>query len=247
MTSQTTICASISTSHKGTTGIMSITTYILLILLAIIPFHAMAQQQQTKKKTLFIEHDSIPILRGFTVQFNIAGIATRALSDRGEIEGALRINLHDEYFPIFELGYGTADHDDEITNWHYKTNAPYFRLGMDWNLLRNKHTGNRIYGGFRYAFTSFKTDLSHPGIEDPVWNNQQPTVLKGEPCRQHWAELVFGVEAKILGPLHLGWNVRYKRRISHRDPSIGNAWYVPGFGKAGSTCWGGDFNVIIDI
>jgi len=204
----------------------------------------MGQQEQ---KAIVIQKDSIPMFRGLSVQFNIAGVATKALSDRGEIEGALRLNLRDEYFPIVELGYGMADHNDEVTEWKYKTKAPYLRIGLDLNLLKNKHTGNRLYGGVRYAFTSYKADISHPGVEDPVWGGTVPTNMTGEKCNQHWAELVFGVEAKILGPLHLGWNARYKRRISHKDPSIGKAWYVPGFGKAGSTCWGGDFNIIIDI
>lgn len=241
MTSQQNICASTPASHRGMAALL--TTALTLAMLAGLPGCGMAQET----KNIVIQKDSIAMFRGFSVQFNIAGVVTRALSDRGEFEGALRLNLHDEYFPVFELGYGTADHDDEVTGWQYKTSAPYFRLGLDFNLLKNKHTGNRLYGGLRYAFTSYKADLYHPGIEDPVWGGTVPSDYSGEPCNQHWAELVFGVEAKILGPLHLGWNARYKRRLIHNDPSIGNAWYIPGFGKAGSTCWGGDFNIIIDI
>lgn len=218
-------------------------TLVVAMLLAL-PQCVMAQQP----KNIVVQKDSIPMLRGFSVQFNIAGVVVKAVSDYGEIEGALRLNLHDEYFPIVELGYGMAEHDDEVTEWKYKTNAPYFRLGVDLNLLKNKHTDNRLYGGIRYAFTSFKADLRHPGLADPVWGGEVvPMNLIGEKCNQHWAEIVFGLEAKIAGPVHLGWNARYKRRLSHKDPSAGNAWYVPGFGKAGNVCWGGDFNIIIDI
>jgi hypothetical protein len=55
------------------------------------------------------------------------------------------------------------------------------------------------------------------------------------------------VDATILGPLHLGWSVRYKRRLAHDDGIIGRTWYVPGYGKEGSSRLGGTFNVIIDI
>ena len=62
------------------------------------------------------------------------------LSDYGQYEGALRINLHDEWFPIVELGYGKASHtDDPATHLEYKTSAPYFRVGIDKNLLKQKH------------------------------------------------------------------------------------------------------------
>lgn len=237
MTLPKSICACILTSRKW-----SVATALLAVLFAV-PLCVGAQQP----RQIVVQKDSIPMFRGFSVQFNIAGVMEKALSDRGQIEGALRLNLHDEYFPIVEIGYGTADHDDEVTDWKYKVKAPYFKVGVDKNLLKNKHTPNRLYGGLRYAFTSYKPDIDHPGQTDPVWGIVAPVHYGGKSCNQHWLELVFGVETKILGPVHLGWNARYKRRLSHKDPEIGNAWYVPGFGKAGSTAWGGDFNVIIDI
>lgn len=217
-------------------------TLLALAALLLLPLKAVAQGH-----AIVIQKDSTALFQGFSVQFNIAGVATKILSDRGEIEGALRLNLLDKYFPIVELGYGMADHEDETMLWHYSAKAPFMRAGMDWNLLRNKHSGNRLYGGLRYGFTAYKADITHPGLADPVWGEAMPVEQLGEKCNQHWAELIFGLEAKISGPLHLGWNVRYKRRLSHKDPSIGNAWYVPGYGKAGKTCWGADFNVIVDI
>ena len=45
-------------------------------------------------------------------------------SDCGQYEGALRLNLHDEWFPIVEAGYGKADRYDEVTQIYYSTSAP---------------------------------------------------------------------------------------------------------------------------
>jgi len=195
-----------------------------------------------------IQKDSIPMLRGFSVSVDLAGPAQLLLGDYGEIEGALRLNLHDQYFPIIEIGYGKANHDeDEVTGISYKTQAPYFRIGCDLNLLKNKHTGNRLYGGLRYAFTSYNVDIHRPDLQDPVWGWDTPVSIEGESCNQHWIEAVFGVDAKVFGPFHLGWNVRYKRRISHKDTSAGQTWYVPGYGKQGDTRLGANFNIIIDI
>jgi hypothetical protein len=199
------------------------------------------------QKLFTIQKDSIPLFKGFAISFNAVGAARKALSTYGEYEGALRINLHNQYFPIIELGYGIADHDDEVTGIYYKTQAPYFRIGCDLNLLKNKHSKNRLYGGLRYAFTSYKVDISRQNVPDPVWLSASGFAVEGDQCSMHWAEVVFGIDAYLWGPLHIGWDVRYKRRIAHKDLSIGTPWYVPGYGENGDTRLGANFNIIIDI
>lgn len=212
----------------------------LLLLLA-----TSATQAQTKFFTM--EKDSIPLFRGFSVSFDLVGAAMMALSDYGQYEGALRINLHDEWFPIIEAGLGRAKHDDVVTRLNYSTSAPYFRIGIDRNLLKNKHGVNRLYGGLRYAYTSYKVDISRPDFPDPVWQWDTGYGMKDVSCYYHWLEAVVGIDAKIFGPLHLGWSVRYKRRIAHSKQDFGETWYVPGFGTSSDSKIGGTFNVIIDI
>ena len=214
---------------------------MLFLLLAISATHA-------QMKMFRMEKDSIPLFRGFALSFDLVGPAMQMMSDHGEYEGALRINLHDQWFPIFELGVGTANHEeDEVTGITYKTTAPYGRIGMDWNILRRKHQANRLYAGFRYAFTSYKVDIIREDLPDPVWQSKSGFGVKDMSCSQHWAEIVFGIDAKIFGPLHLGWTVRYKRRLIHDDGDVGNVWYVPGFGTGQNDQLAANFNAIIDI
>lgn len=225
----------------------NISTYISRIVVSIVVLmaggSAFAQNNKTTNPT-----DTIPMLKGMQISVDIAGPIIMQLSDYGEYEAALRLNLKNKYFPIFELGYGTAEHlNDEVTGISYKTSAPYFRIGCDLNLLKNKNSENHFYGGIRYAFTTYKVDISREDMQDPVWGNMTGFNINGESCNQHWIEVVFGIDSKIWGPLHLGWNVRYKRRIAHKDSSAGNTWYVPGFGKYGDTRLGANFNVTIDI
>ena len=190
-------------------------------------------------KFFTLQKDSVPLFRGFAVSFDLVGFASMQLSDHGEYEGAFRVNIHDEWFPIVET--------DEVTRISYQTQAPYFRIGIDKNLLKDKHGPYRLYGGLRYAFTSYKVDLDCQDLVDPVWNRRADFGVKDEQCNYHWLEAVLGVDAKIFGPLHLGWSVRYKRRIAHKDGVIGRTWYVPGYGLEEDTRLGGTFNVIIDI
>ena len=221
----------------------SISRLIVSLLLLTLALSAQAQV-----KMFSLEKDSIPFFRGFAVSFDLVGPAMLMMSDRGEYEGALRVNLHDQWFPIFEMGVGRANHeDDEVTGITYKTTAPYFRIGMDWNVLKKKHGPNRMYAGFRYAFTSFNVDIIRENLPDPVWLSQTGFGIKDLSCVMHWVEIVFGIDAKIIGPLHLGWSVRYKRPLYHKNGDIGNIWYVPGFGTGSDDQLAANFNVIIDI
>ena len=207
----------------------------------------MSSAASAQMKFFTIQKDSIPLFRGFAVSFDLVGAGMLALSDYGQYEAALRVNLHDEWFPIVEAGVGKATHDDEVTQLYYSTSAPYFKVGIDKNMLKDKHGPNRLYVGLRYGFTSYKIDLSRPDFPDPVWLWNTGFGVKDASCKYHWAEVVVGVDAKIFGPLHLGWSIRYKQRLAHSEEGeFGNPWYVPGFGTY-NTNLGATFNVIIDI
>lgn len=198
-------------------------------------------------KFFTLQKDSVALFQGFSVSFDLVGAGMLMFSDYGQYEGALRINLHDEWFPIVEIGVGKAEHDDEVTRLYYKTSAPYYRIGIDRNLLKDKHGPNRFYAGLRYAFTSYKVDISRPPFVDPVWHWDTSYDIKDAQCNLHWLEAVVGIDAKLFGPLHLGWSVRYKIRLKHKEGDFGNTWYVPGFGTNDTSTLGGTFNVIIDI
>ena len=109
------------------------------------------------------------------MSYDLLGTGQLLLSDYGQYEAALRINLKDRYFPIIELGIGKADAEDESTRITYKTQAPYGRIGIDFNMLKNKHDIYRLYAGGRYAYTSYKFDISSPGVIDPNYGGMAHT------------------------------------------------------------------------
>ncbi len=228
---------------KPISSFISRLTVISLLILC----SALASAQSTRLKNTVTEKDTIAFFRGVAVSVDAVGAVQLAFSDYGQYEGALRINLRDKYFPIIELGWGKADASDISTKLTYKTSAPYGKVGIDFNLMRNKHDVYRVYAGLRYAFTSYKFDVKGTDIKDPVWGDDVEYSVKDVKCNYHWTECVFGVDAKIFGPLRLGWSVRYRRRLFHNDGTLGNTWYVPGYGKQGSSRLGGTFNIIFEI
>ena len=220
----------------------SIFTYILLSSLLLPCGTVYAQKKIEAAK------DTTALFQGVLVGVDLFGAVQRQVSDYGQYEAFLRLNLKGKYFPVFELGMGDAEHEeDAITGIQTKTSAPYWRVGCDFNVLKNKRDAYKVFVGARFAHTNFDFEFSYPGVEDPVWGGKVPSSITEKNCKVSWIEGVFGVDAKIVGPVHLGWSVRYRRRVNSTDCQIGDMWYVPGFGRYDKTNIGGTFNLSIGI
>ena len=121
----------------------NISTYISRIAISLLLIVAATGNGRAQQKNIIIPEDSIPMFRGFAVSFDLVGPAMLALSDHGVSEGAFCLNHHDQWFHIIEVGYGNVNHaNEEVTGSNYKTGAHYCRIGMDWNLLKQKHSPN---------------------------------------------------------------------------------------------------------
>lgn len=194
-----------------------------------------------------VSTDSIPTFAGFSLGVDIVGPIRAAVSAQGSYEAFLRGNIRQRWFPVIEVGYGVCDQTDASSNIHFKTSAPYFRVGADYNFNKDRRSGNRVLGGLRLAGTSFKYDLDGPTMTDETWGGTVPYAFSGMSSTAVWAELVFGLEAKIWNNFHLGWSVRYKRRIYQKETEAGNAWNIPGYGKNDGHTFGATFSLIFDI
>ena len=88
---------------------------------------------------------------------------------------------------------------------------------------------------------------THPGVSDPVWGDKAPYGAKDVDCSYHWLEFGIGADAKIWGPVHMGWSLRYRKRASYDDGRLGKSWYVPGYGKSDGSAIGVLFNIAVEI
>lgn len=233
---------------------------LILCLLIASPLQAQRQGQMNqrtgttprkseKKKEPEITY---PFYNGLSVSVDLFGIGNKILGgDFLSSEIAIDANLKNRYFPVFEMGYGTTDtwSDDGI---HYKSNAPYFRIGMNYNILYKKKFKNCLFIGFRYAMSSFKYDVAALAVNDPVyggitynpnlwdnlWRDSQPFNHQGMKGSMQWFELCGGVRAHIWKDLYMGWTIRMKYRTSSSTGLYGNPWYVPGYGKYSTNTMG---------
>ena len=236
-----------------------------LLLLFCIGLPSIAQQQQQrpgpvqkrdqKKKEAVV--DTIPFYNGTYVGVDIYGIGRKMLGgDFMSSEVSIGVNLKNKFIPTNEFGMGGTDTWSE-TGIHYKSNAPYFRIGMDYNTLYKKQHGHMLLVGLRYGVSSFKDDVDALGLDDPIyggivgnpnlddeiWEGSLPYNHKGMKGSMQWAEFCVGIRAHVWKALYMGWSLRFKFKLSASADEYGDPWYVPGFGKYGSNTMGVTYTI----
>lgn len=186
------------------------------------------------------------MLQGLSLSFDLYNLGSRMLGSYGGPEAALRLNLWHTYFPVFEAGVGMTNHTDDVTNINYKANAPYFRIGIDKNMLRNKKDFARLYAGFRYGFSAFKYSVKAPPQTDEIWGGEYYLNRTGVSSTWGWLELGVGIDVRVVSFFHLGIGARYKMKLHATNNGSTEPWYIPGFGTAG-TRWALNYSLTFDI
>lgn len=187
-------------------------------------------------------------LGGMSIAADVFNPLMMVISDYGQIEGALKIGIKGTYYPTLEIGLGKCDMTDDNTDITYKATAPFFRIGLDYNILSNKKQRNKFFVGARYGFTSFNYDMSGPVLHDPVFGGAESYSYTGQTSTCQWLEFVIGLQAQIWHGFHMGWSVRYKSQIKVGENPCGKPYYIPGYGTTtNSSCWGASYNLIWDI
>ena len=215
---------------------------LLTISLLLTPTYA----KDTKGKDILIA-DSASVFEGIAVSADLVGFFMKVTNSKfANMEVSGRLNFYERYFPIVEIGIGECKKTGGDNNNKFSTAAPYFRVGMNYN-FNQKMNGNRLFGGVRYAFSRYKYDFNNPDFNDPVWGGAEILDLNDLRGKSHWIVLVVGVETKLWSFIRLGWDIRYRGRIKQKVSPFGEPWYVPGYGRNGSTAFGGTVNLTFDI
>lgn len=202
----------------------------------------------TKYIQIDLEEKELAFFQGFTLSADLIGPLMYALGDYGSAEASLRLNLLNTFFPVAELGYGKCDNTNVNTNISYTTSAPFLRVGIDFNMLKDKFQDNRLYVGLRYGISKYSFDISGPELIDPIWGGSEPFAHHDLDETSHWFEFAVGAQAKITGTFHMGWQIRYKQEIHSTENQYARPYYIPGYGTTTtSSCWGATYSLIFDL
>lgn len=249
---------------KGTNILMvaktgALTRFLCLVFLFLFitpAFHTLVAAQgnipEPEKPSLYVEvkeeKPKIPLFQGFTLSADVFGVVQYLLWDYGSVEAALRLNLKNTFFPIVEIGLGKCDKEELNTQIIYKTTAPFARVGIDFNMLKNKLQDNRLYVGVRYGISKYNFDISGPALTDPIWGGAEPFDYRGISTTSHWAEALVGVQVKIWKGFHMGWAVRYRRELASTKNIYAKPFYIPGYGTTvNSGTLGFTYSLIFDV
>lgn len=233
----------------------SILLLAISLLLSVVPASAQTRKirQQVEPERSKISEwldltDTIPVFQGVNVMVDAVGPGWYALGgDFFSAEASLEVNLLNRFFPVLEVGYGRTDATNEDTELHYKTIAPYFRVGLNYNVQYKKKSPGYIFAGARLGYTAFEYDVDGPSMTDPVWGGELPFHFTGIEGNALWTELLIGVRAQIYKNFHMGWSFRYKVRLNVKDSPYASPWYIPGFGASDNTAFGATYDLVYRI
>lgn len=219
---------------------MKISRYIFISSLLLLSATTFAQEAKKENSLAF---------KGISLSADLYGYIGTIFNDYASGEVAISANLGNRFFPVIEVGYGTTDTTDETTQIHYKSSAPYYRAGLNYNFLYKKERLHdyRIYAIGRYGYTKAKYDVTTPPATDPVWGGTSSIELKDVEATCSWFELGAGIEAKIWKNISMGWSLRYKSLIKDGKGEKSQIWYIPGYGENKSGSFGGTYSIIYNI
>lgn len=214
---------------------------VLVLLILAVPTFA-----QKSKKVIELPKEVFPLYNGTVIGVDMFGIGSKILGGKSVgSEVSVDVSLKNRFFPVAEIGYASIDTEENGVS--YKSAAPYFRIGMNYNTMFKKKTLNQLYVGARYGFCAANYDVKSPPIVDGIWTGQIPFSYTGEHTNAQWLELVFGLRAQVYKNFMMGWAVRYKSRISIEETSHCTPYYIPGFGENKTTNFGITYSLIYKL
>lgn len=228
----------------------SISTFIIaLVVLSswLTPTSLHAQEAQFTPKE---EKNDSAFFQGIYVGVDVFGFLNQVLgSDAKTTEASVEVNLMNRFFPVVELGYGSMDTTDDETDIRFKTKAPFFRIGANYNVFYKKpHLPGYFTVGLRYGYTSFKYDIQAPDLVDPNWGHTSiPFDYKGVKTNVGWLELVLGLKANVFQNFYMGFTARYRSRLSMKKNEYSEPYYIPGYGKGKSSNLGITYNLVYKL
>lgn len=181
-----------------------------------------------------------PLLVDATVGVDIWDPVMRLFGQKHGIIGFWgSLNMHNRYFPAFEIGLGTARKTPVEKDFTYSSpTSVYFRIGADYNFLYNSNPDYKWFAGLRYGFSSFKWSIDHAAPSPGYWGDVPPFAMTGIGSTVGWIEVGIGLRVRLFGNISAGWMVKFHSLLHQSKNVHGEPWYIPGFGSRGQSITG---------
>ncbi len=131
---------------------------------------------------------------------------------------------------LVALDYGIAHKNFTIEQLSHYSKGPYFRVGIDYNLLHKDPRRNALFFGLRYAWTNFSDELK--GVRLDTYYGDQFIQLNETSKSAFWVEVAGGLKVNIWKGLFLGYTMRLKLFMQTKSGHDLETFYIPGYGKS---------------
>ena len=141
------------------------------------------------------------------------------------------LKIKERLFIVAEVGNDDKKIFNENINANFK--GSYLKAGFNYNFYNNPPgLENEIYFGFRFATSSFKSEVFDYLVYDfdKYWENGRiEDYSEYTDLSANWIELILGFNAKISKNIFMGTSLRLNRIINQKSPDNFGNLYIPGF------------------
>ena len=141
------------------------------------------------------------------------------------------LRIKERLFIVAEVGNDDKKIYNENINSNFK--GSYVKAGFNYNFYNNPPgLENEIYFGFRFATSSFKSEVFDYLVYDldKYWENGRiEDYSEYNNLSSNWIELILGFNAKVSKNIFMGTSLRLNRMINQKSPENFGNLYIPGF------------------
>ncbi len=201
---------------------------------AIVYVDTVTGEQWIDSTTIFnVPKMQYALLMGASVSVDVWDPVMRAFGQKyGLIGFRADVNLHNRYFPTFEMGLGQAKNTSDAGEYTYTSPmSVYFKIGADYNFLYNSNPDYKWFAGLRYGFAPFSWSISDIAPAPGYWGDVAPFAIPSQNATAGWLELGIGLRIKLWKNISAGWTVKFHTLIHESKNVYGKPWYIPGYGS----------------
>ncbi len=145
-------------------------------------------------------------------------------------EASVDYEIKLNYFITLEGGYERALPESDFYN--YELSGYYARVGLDYNLIKDRTDNDIFFLGLRYGISSYTQQATDIAITS-YWGDNILS-LPQESLTAHWVEAVVGMKAELFFAKNffIGWAVRGRAIFAGNDFYTLQPFTIPGYGNS---------------
>lgn len=189
-----------------------------------------------------------PLLHAVTVGVDFLDPLLMAFGQEyGGISAWGEISLHNRFKPYVEMGLSSASISPDGMKYTFSSPlAPFFKIGINYNVFYNSDPDYQLCVGIRYGFSLFRFTIEDVTTSDgDYWGETVPVSFPTQSTTAGFLEFALSIKVKIVRNISLGWTLKYHTAYGG-NTDIGESMYIPGYGKRNNRLAAG-FSVMYTI